>query len=240
MVTWGIHALLSRELPRRDPYLLPSAALLSGLGLLTIWRLLPEFGLRQAIWLLLAGGVVVATLRLLADLTTLRRYKYLLLLGGLLLTAATLVFGVNPSGLGAEQWLGCCGIYLQPSEPLKLLLIAFLAAYLADVPDLTKIKNIWRQLVPLLAPTVFMTALALLVLLVQRDLGTASIFLMVFAAVLYLATERRALLAVSLVVLAATAVGGYLLFDVVKLRVDIWLDPFLDASGQGYQNRTVP
>ncbi len=76
-------------------------------------------------------------LRLPSSLAFLQRYKYVWLIAGLLLTALTVIFGTNPLGYGPRLWLGCCGIYLQPSEPLKLLLIAFLAAYLADVcqPD---------------------------------------------------------------------------------------------------------
>jgi cell division protein FtsW (lipid II flippase) len=235
LVAWSVHILLSRQLPNRDPFIFPTAMFLAGLGFLAIWRITPDFGLRQVIWLFFGGLAIVITVRILADLANLRRYKYLLLFSGILLTAATLVFGVNPSGLGAEQWLGCCGLYLQPSEPLKLLLVAYLAAYLADLPKLDDKTKLWRQLLPLLAPTIFMTGLALLVLVVQRDLGTASIFLFVFAGVLYLATEKRAVLALTVIVLIVTAVAGYQVFDVVQLRVDIWLDPFQDATGQGYQ-----
>ena len=123
LVFYFAHREISRRLPARDPYLLPIAGLLSGWGLLTIWRLFPNFGLRQTIWLLIAGGILVLGFRLKSDLSFLRRYKYLWLTGGLILTALTLIFGTNPLGNGPHLWLGCCGVYLQPSEPLKLLLV---------------------------------------------------------------------------------------------------------------------
>ena len=126
------HGQTSRWLPQRDPYLLPLGALLSGWGMLTSWRLLPTFGLRQSLWIAVAITVLILGLRLPGDLGFLRRYKYLWLTGSLLLTALTLFLGVNPMGFGPRMWLGCCGVYLQPSEPLKLLLIAYLAAYMAD------------------------------------------------------------------------------------------------------------
>src|SRR6185436_2724425 len=134
---WLLCALLStftlaRTLPDHDPYLLPLVYFLTGWGLILIWRLEPYFGLRQAIWLIIATLVMIGVVLLPGDLRWLRRYRYTWLLGGLILTALTLFFGVNPSGFGERLWLGCCGLYLQPAEVLKLLLTVFLASYLAD------------------------------------------------------------------------------------------------------------
>ncbi|MCB9135071.1 MAG: FtsW/RodA/SpoVE family cell cycle protein, partial [Anaerolineales bacterium] len=172
----------------------------------------------------------------------LRRYKYLWLTGGLLLTAATLFFGINPANTGPEQWLGCCGIYLQPSEPLKFLLIAYLAAYLADrAPTLSPVQlkqkatRFTIPLLPLLAPTAVMTGLALLLLVVQRDLGTASIFLIIYASMIYLGTGHPRLALVILGGLLLVSVAGYAFFDLVRLRVDAWLNPWADPAGRSYQ-----
>ncbi|HSO27853.1 MAG TPA: FtsW/RodA/SpoVE family cell cycle protein, partial [Anaerolineales bacterium] len=143
----------AQRLPQADPFLIPIAALLSGWGLLSIFRLFPAFGLRQAAWLTVAAAVLVAGMGLSSRLGFLRRYKYLWLTSGLLLTGLTLVFGANPLGYGPRMWLGCCGIYLQPSEPLKLLLIIYLAAYLADRQPLAKAAQAAPPLLPLLAPT---------------------------------------------------------------------------------------
>src|SRR3970282_1882196 len=94
-----------RFLPKRDPYLLPVAAVLSGWGMLTIWRLLPAFGLRQTLWLVVAAVVLILGLRLPNHLAFLRRYKYLWLTGGLFLTLMTLLLGTNPaSGASPRLW----------------------------------------------------------------------------------------------------------------------------------------
>jgi cell division protein FtsW (lipid II flippase) len=223
------HYQLRRRLPDSDPYLLPLAALLSGWGMLTVWRLDASLGERQALWLVVSLGIFILGLRLPADLRFLRRYKYLWLTGGLLLTALTLVFGTNPLGGGPRLWLGCCGVYFQPSEPLKLLLIVYLAAYLAGAMPIN--LRPW----PLLAPTLAVTGLALLLLLVQRDLGTASIFIVLYTLVLYIASGRKRVLLVSLAGLGLAGLAGYFLFDVVRLRVDAWLNPWLDPSGRSYQ-----
>jgi len=241
------HHQVRRCMPDSDPYLLPLAALLSGWGMLTVWRLDASLGLRQALWLVVSGGILLLGLRLPADLRFLRRYKYLLLTGGLLLTALTLVFGTNPLGAGPRLWLGCCGLYFQPSEPLKLLLIVYLAAYFADrlplfpsAPALPRspaprVSLVPRLLLPLLLPTLVLIGLALLLLFFQRDLGTVSIFIVLYTIVLYIASGRKRVLFVSLFGLGLAGVAGYFLFDVVRLRVDAWLNPWLDPSGRSYQ-----
>lgn len=226
------------SLPKRDAYLLPLVALLSGWGLLTIWRLTPTFGLRQTIWLGLALLALTAALRWIPDLDFLRRYKYLWLSAGLLLTALTLVFGTNPLGTGPRLWLGCCGLYFQPSEPLKLLLLVYLAGYFATwLPAGEQVKSsTHRQTsLQLLLPTLVMSGLALLLLLIQRDLGTASIFILLYTVMVFLATGWRWLPLAGSGLLLLAGLLGYAVFDVIRLRVDAWLNPWLDPAGRSYQ-----
>jgi cell division protein FtsW (lipid II flippase) len=177
------------------------------------------------------------------------------LIGGLILTALTLLFGTNPaSNAGPRLWLGCCGVYFQPSEPLKLLLIIFLSAYLADKQPWVRLttplalegedehgkkKSIQEttrhSTLPLMAPILLMTGLSLLILLVQRDLGTATIFVFLFAVIAYLATERKVIFILSAFLVVLAGIVGYFMFDVVSLRIDAWLNPWVDPSGRSYQ-----
>ena len=99
------HGVLHRFKPRRDPFIFPLAALLTGWGLVLIDRLAANFLARQVIWLVLGTAVLLAITTLPHNLRLLRRYRYTWLSGGLLLLAATLIFGVNPSGYGAALWL---------------------------------------------------------------------------------------------------------------------------------------
>jgi cell division protein FtsW (lipid II flippase) len=233
-----VHIQTARRLPSRDPYLLPAAALLSGWGLLTIFRLTTTFGHRQSIWLLLVSLVLVAGLRLPSDLGFLRRYKYLWLTFGFLLTGLTFLLGTNPSGAASPRlWLGGFGVFLQPSEPLKLLLVVYLAAYLAGgVPRFTpRLMLLSRRMLPLLAPTLLMTGIALLLLILQRDLGTATIFLFLYAAIVYIVSGNRRILLLTGLALIIAAVVGYSLFDVVRLRLEAWVNPWADPSGRSYQ-----
>src|SRR5688572_4314468 len=227
--TWRAHQSILKRLPDADPYLFPAAALLSGWGLLTVWRLDSTVGARQAIWLGISMLVLYFGTRLPTSLDFLRKYKYLLLSAGLVLTSLTLFFGTNPLGIGPRLWLGCCGVYFQPSEPLKLLLVAYLAAYLADrLP-------IRLGALPLLYPTLLLSGLAILLLYFQRDLGTASIFLALYTSIIYLATQRRRAVLVSIGFLIFVGVAGYYFVDIVHARIDSWLNPWDDPGGGSYQ-----
>jgi cell division protein FtsW (lipid II flippase) len=229
VVFFFAHNQIKHRIPEADPYLLPLAAILTGWGILTIYRLVPSFGFRQTVWLAVCGLILLLGLRLSTELRFLRRYKYIWLTGGLLLTALTLIFGTDPGGGYEHAWLGCCGIYIQPSEPLKLLLIVFLAAYLADRLPLS------LRTLPLLAPTAVVLGISLLLLAVQHDLGTASIFIFLYTIILFIAIGKKRILLVSLVGLAVAGLAGYFLFDVVRLRIDAWLNPWLDPSGGSFQ-----
>ncbi len=224
-----IHQKTRKFITYLDPYLIPVMGLLTGWGLVSIWRVTFRFGLRQTIWLAIATALFLLGLKLSNDLSFFRNYKYLWLVCGLVVTALTLFFGTNPMGTGPRLWLGCCGFYFQPSEPLKLLLVVFLAAYLADrqplIPDLFS----------LLVPTVIMIGITLLVLVVQRDLGTTSIFIFIYTGVIYVATGKKRILLLSLLILVSSSIGAYLLYDVVRLRVDAWINPWLDPSDRSYQ-----
>ena len=220
---------LDKILPNRDPYLFPIASLLSGWGLLSIWRLTPTFGLRQTIWLTISIIVLILGAHWRDLLPTLRRYKYILLTGGLILTSLTLRFGTNPLNVEPHLWLGFGGIYFQPSEPLKLLLVIYLSAYLAE-------KTPRRgQIFPLIFPTLFLAGIALLLLLVQRDLGAASILIMLYASLLYLATNRKRVLLANAAFLLIVALLGYFFIDIIHTRLALWISPWSDPSGGGYQ-----
>jgi cell division protein FtsW (lipid II flippase) len=234
LVLWALfvlrtHQSLVRQLPDADPYLFPATAFLSGWGMLTVWRLDAGFGARQALWLGVSIVALLLGLRLPSTLDFIRKYKYLLLSGGLLLTAFTLIFGTNPAGYGPRLWLGCCGVYFQPSEPLKLLLVAYLAAYLADR------LSISPNTFPLIYPTFLLSGIAVLLLLFQRDLGTASIFIALYTVIIYLATGRRRTILISGGILLFMGIAGYYLIDIIRIRIDSWVNPWNDPGGGSYQ-----
>ncbi len=224
-----LHIQTKELLPNRDPYLLPIVSVLSGIGLMSIWRLYPNLGLRQSAWLAIGSVLVYGGLKFPHFLAYLRRYKYIWLVLGLILMGLTIILGTNPSGDGPTLWLRLFMVYFQPSEPLKLLLISFLAGYFSDrmITDRSSIKA--------LLPSILVTGMALLLLFFQHDLGTALIFLFIFLAMFFSSLSKKWNLWVTLLIFVIAGGAAYLSSDVVKVRIDTWLNPFGDPAGKSYQ-----
>ncbi len=241
VVCGGITAYLLHIRRRAgDSILIPLVYFLTGLGLALIARLAPPFVTPQLFWLVIATAALLVVALLPRNLNWLRRYKYAWLGGGLLLLSATLIFGVNPSGYGPRLWLHLGGIYFQPSEPLKLLLVIFLAAYMADRHRQLAHRPAYIGRVPFPHPSYFgpmflMWAFSVILLIWQRDLGAALLFFGTFVGMLYGATgQARYVWSGGLLLLGAGLIGYYL-FDVVQLRVEAFLNPWLDPSGRSFQ-----
>jgi cell division protein FtsW (lipid II flippase) len=223
-----------------DVILLPVTFFLSGFGLVLIARLAPAFINRQLIWLAAATALLAAVRLIPKNLNWLYRYKYTWLLAGLGLLASTLVFGVNPSGYGARLWLNLGGIYFQPSELLKVLLVVFLAAYLADRRRYLITARAHLGPIPLphpayLGPMLLMWGFSIVLLVWQRDLGAALLFFGTFLGMLYAATGQVRYLWAGAILFVAAVIIGYAAFDVVRLRVEAFLNPWLDPAGRSFQ-----
>jgi len=236
------HLALDQRLPRRDPLLFPLAMFLTGWGLNLVARLVPSYAARQTAWLVIGLAALLAITALPNDLRWLRRYRYTWLIGGLALLAITILLGENPSQRGPRLWLwlGFGRIYYQPSELLKILLVAFLASYFADHQRYMRMDTIrigpWRVPSPaFLAPVLLMWGICVVVLVWQKDLGAATLFFAVFMVMLYIASGQGLLMVGGLALLLAAAIVAYHVFDVVALRVDIWLDPWSTAGSSAYQ-----
>ena len=210
--------LLLHRRPSHDPYLLPLMGLLTGWGLLLMDRLAPGFLLRQVRWLFL--GVTALTLVVFTpgDFGFLRRYRYTWLTLGILLLGATFIFGVNPSGQGAALWLKvpfARQVFFQPSELLKLLLVVFLASYFDERGRIIRLipGKVWQRTLAYLGPLAIMGGFCVLMLVWQRDLGAATLFLGLFLAMLYLATGDWIYVVGGIALLIIASLVGYYIFD---------------------------
>jgi cell division protein FtsW (lipid II flippase) len=230
---------------RTDQVLLPAVGMLGGLSLLLMERLPQDLagqfgGLAQTqlVWLLLALTVVTVVAIVVRSDSWLRLYKYTWAAAGVGLLLLTFVFGREVNGARLTLDLG--PISGQPSELLKVILVVFLAGYLSEnrpllVEQSTRVGPIRLPPLPYLAPMVAMWAIALGVVVVQRDLGAALLFFAVFLTLLYIATARWSYVLIGLALFVAGSWLMYQLFGHVRDRVDIWLDPFADPRGAGYQ-----
>lgn len=230
-----LHRLSRLHLADRDPYILPAIGLLSGIGLLTIWRLdsmgvlISGFGFKQTLWLALGTILFALGIRHTKFIELLRRYKYVWLISGFILLGLTFLFGTYPSGSGPKLWLTLGFAYIQPSELLKLLLIIYLAAYLSE-----RLPIGW-SLVQILAPTILLIAVVTLVLFAQRDLGTASIFILLYFSIIFIATGKRRILLIGAGLIIAAAIASYFAFSPIQSRINTWFNPWADAANRSYQ-----
>lgn len=246
LVLWTICALtggliLDRYLPDRDLILFPVVMLLSGWGLITITRLAPAFANRQEIWLLVSTVAMLLVGVSPQVIPWMRSYRYVILAVALLLMLATLALGSNPSGFAfaPRLWLRLGTIYIQPSEMMKLVLVAFLASYFGEGATTFLIANqsggAKSHLPRLLGPTLLISALSVVMLVWQRDLGTATLFFVVFVLLFYLTSGDWRVIAGGTAFMLVAGFLAYHFFDVLRLRVDIWLNPWPEADSRAYQ-----
>ena len=255
----GAHLVVRYFAPYADPVILPCVALINGLGLVFIGRLdlghaepaerpdiaaFGSFGYRQLLWSFVAVVAFSAVLIVIRDHRSLSRYAYTTALAGVVLVAVPAVLPASlsdPNGSGAKLWIAIPGVgQIQPSEFAKLLLMCFFAYYLVRKREVLSLasKQVLGIALPRprdLGPVLVVWAASLLVLVGSRDLGTSLMYFGCFIAMLYIATERTSWLLIGLGLFMAGVLLAYSIFSHFRGRVAIWLDPFSDPEGLGYQ-----
>lgn len=185
-----------------------------------------DFSLRQGLWLLLA--LVAFLIALVIDYRFLLRFAWPLYGLSLVLLLVVLLFGHEAGG--ARSWIGVAGLGGQPSELAKLATVLILARRLGDAEEAKLAAGDLFLGTLVVAPPI-----ALIVL--QRDLGSAAMFLPMFAAMVLVAgLKRRAVVALFLVTAVALPLTwSYGLRDYQRQRVLSFLSQAEDPLGSGYQ-----
>jgi len=234
------HFAIRRFAPGADATLLPLAAALNGVGFVTISRLDKELGRVQSVWVAVAVAAFVGTLVVVRDIRILARYRYTFALLGVGFLLLPLVPGVGRTINGARLWVSIGPLNFQPGEIAKVMLVIFIAAYLADKREVLTAGTIrfGRMYLPALrdlGPLVLAWGVSILVMVNEKDLGSSLLFLGVFAAMLYVATGRGMYVVVALGLFAVGAWVAYQAFDHVQVRVETWINPWDDPDNTGFQ-----
>jgi cell division protein FtsW (lipid II flippase) len=232
-------------LPHSDVLLLPLVTLLTGLGLVMIFRLTYNvdgkqgLAITQAVWILIGSGTMFLLVLFFRNYHRLFDYKYMLAAVAVLLIASTftpLGYEVN----GARLWVSLGPVGFQPSEFARIALIIFFAGYLADTRDLLAAtsRTILGVQIPALkyfGPVALVWAASLGLLVFEKDLGSSLLFFAVPLLMLYAATGRIAYVLLGTVLFTIGSFLAFVLFDHVKVRVRAWLDPWAYPDTDGFQ-----
>lgn len=234
-----VHLLLRWRRPLADPFLLPTVALLCSLGVLLLFSLkdplrdMPTYAAQ--VWALVLGGGIALLVALSGPSMRLplHRYGYLYAVAAFALTLLLGVFGTGPGGVKLSV-LGT-----QPVEIIKILLVFFLAAYLAERGPL--LNDPIRRLGPFplprrrdVLPLLLLYALPLALFALVKDLGPVLLLFGALVLLLYLATGSAMYALLGIFATALGGWGGYLLhFGVFATRVDMWLSPWKNGRVGG-------
>ena len=236
----GAHLANRRLAPAADSLLLPLAALLNGIGYVFIARLDGDLAALQASWTAVGIAAYVGTLVVVRDVRWLQRYRYTFGLIGVLLLVMPLLPGIGRNINGARIWVAVGPVSFQPGEFAKIALAIFFAGYLVERRELLGVATF--RVGPFntpdpkhFGPVLLAWGFSLVVMIFERDLGSALLFFLLFVVMLWVATGRASYLFAGTVLFAAGAVGSWAGFSHVQQRVAVWIDPWADPQGAGYQ-----
>lgn len=223
------HFIIRRFFPDGDKFLLIFSAILSFIGIAMLYRINPQFAVKQLIWFIVGITAYILIVVILPDLRSFTKYKYIYL--GITAVFMPMALFIGTEVYGAKNWVKFGGFGFQPSEIGKIFFVLYLSAALCRYEDKKNIIQDFKQLVE--PAVVVMAVIGCMVL--QKDLGSALIFFGISVTMLFIATDKLKYVITCLLLFSAGAVASYNLFSHVRKRVIIWKDIWKYANDQSYQ-----
>jgi cell division protein FtsW (lipid II flippase) len=252
ILVFAMHLVLRFFARDADPFILPIATVLNGLGIAMIYRIdiakglegWEGAGVRQIAWTGIAIAIAIAVLIIIRNHRVLQRYRYVAMFTGIVLLLLPLLPVIGSTRFGARLWVEIGPLTFQPGELAKIALAIFFAGYLVSARDSlsmvgTKVLGMTfpraRDLGPILV--VFVASMA--VLIFQRDLGTSLLYFGLFLVMIYVATGRASWIVLGLGMFLTGALVASQTLSYVNNRFAAWLDAFnqdiYEQVGGSYQ-----
>jgi len=234
------HVFLRIRLPNADPYLFPLMATLTAFGLVMIYRIDESLARDQANWFVFGLILFALTIYFLRDYEVLERYRYTIAVAGLLLLLAPRLPGIGQQVNGAYLGVKVGPLAFQPAEFTKIAIVIFLASYLREHREVLIVgarRVLGVTLPPLkhFGPMLVVWGASMFMLVFIRDLGSSLMFFAAFLALLYVATGRFSFVVIGMAMFFLGAWFFATTVPHVHERVDVWLHPYAEARGNGYQ-----
>jgi cell division protein FtsW (lipid II flippase) len=219
----------------RDDTLPALAVAIAALGVLLVARLSPDLAAKQLFWLAFSLVLALIAGPAFTRFRVLSAYTYIWIVIAAILFVALALFGQEVNG--AKLWIRVGGVQFEPVEVIKLLVVLFMASYLAGTADVIERTKPWslRANAKYLGPLFIGWGVSMAMLVLERDLGMATLLLATFAAMLYVATRRVDLILGCTAIFAAAIWWAATHYHYVQARIAVWRDPFRDPYGTGYQ-----
>ncbi len=242
---FALYLAIRLILPNSDVLILPLVTMLTGIGLVMIFRLTSDvpgvegLAITQAVWILAGSGTMFLTVLLFRNYHRLFDYKYLFAFVAIAMICLTFTpFGYEVNG--ARLWVSLGPVNFQPSEFARIALIIFFAGYLAEKRELLAAtsRTVMGIQIPTLkyfGPVALVWAASLGLLVFEKDLGSSLLFFAVPLLMLYVSTGRIAYVILGSLLFAVGSSATYFMFSHVQVRVQAWLDPWEDPDGTGFQ-----
>ena len=244
-----VERVVARE---ADPFVVPIATFLNGLGIAMVHRLdiaeklegWAAFGVRQVVWTSIALVLAIAMLLIVRNHRVLQRYRYIAMFVGVVLLLLPVLPVIGETGANADVWIRVGIFSFQPGELAKIALAIFFAGYLVTARD--SLSLVGRKFLGIqfprardLGPILVVWVLSMGVIVLQRDLGTALLYFGIFLVMLYVATGRASWIFIGLALFLGGAWVASRMLSYVNGRFQNWLDAFnpeiYERSGGSFQ-----
>lgn len=252
-LAFALHIVLRVVASDADPFVLPIATVLTGLGIAMIYRIdiakgltgWAAFSSKQLAWTGISIAGAIAVVILLRNYRVLYRFTYIFGLAGIVLLLLPFVPGLRIADANAQVWVSLGGfISFQPGELAKICLAIFFAGYLVRTREsLTSVGKkflgiTWPRMREL-GPVLVVWLISLGIIVIQRDLGTGTLIFGMFVAMLYVATGKTSWVLIGLGLVAAGVAVATQVLSYVQGRFVNWLFLFdsdrVDPDGAGFQ-----
>ncbi len=202
-----------------EPIVWHVIAMLHLIGSIMLHRLDPDLALKHTLFACVGFLVMVGVLAIVRRMKKMDKLTWVYII-----LSVALLFSVNATVNGATNWVNIRGITFQPSEIVKILFAFSLAA----------IFHSQKNFLGLVKGSMY-SGMLILILVYQRDLGSALLFFVTYIVLSYMYYQKRWLPFAQIGVLSVASVVAYQLFSHIQVRIISWLYPFNYIDREGYQ-----